>query len=247
MKTPASLSTQLLTFTLITGVCLSPLRIPASASGPEPGRTGAPGETTCVACHTPVVARAGSISLSGVPPAYNPNVTYPLTVTVNDSGTKFGFQLAALTASGASAGTFVNTTTNTQFTSTNVLGNVRNYIEHNFWFASTASPTWTFNWIAPGSYVGPINFYLAGIRADGNALTNNDTVYTNYVRSLDHLRVALARAGTNITLSWTGGRLQYVDKLIPGGTVWTNVPGNPTSPYTTNTLQARRFYRTAFP
>ena len=247
MKTPHPQPPQLLTLVLIAGVCFSPSRAPGSASGPDPARTGAPGETTCIACHTPPVVRAGSISLNGVPPAYNPGVIYPLTVTVNDAGTRFGFQLAALTSSGAQAGTWVNTTTNTQLTSTTVLGNVRQYIEHNFWFASTATNSWKFNWTAPGSYVGPVNFYLAGIRADNNSATNNDTVYSSTKTSLDHLRIAIARSGTNVVLSWTGGTLQYVDKLVAGGTVWTNVPGNPTNSYTTNTLQARRFYRTAFP
>ena len=246
MKTTSPQLIQTLALVLLVGVCLSAQRASASASGPDPGRTGAPGETTCSACHTPQVVRAGSISLNGVPPAYNPGVTYPLTVTVNDTGNKFGFQLAALTSSGAQAGTWVNVNTNTQLTSSNVFGNVRNYIEHNFWFASTASPTWKFSWTAPGSYVGPVNFYLAGIRADNNSATNNDTVYTTTRTSLDHLRVALARSGANITLTWTGGTLQYVDRLVPNGTVWTNVPGNPTSPYTTNALQARRFYRTAY-
>ena len=143
----------------------------------------------------------------------------------------------------------MNTTTNTQQTSTTILGNVRQYIEHNFWLAATTTNSWRFNWTAPGAYLGPVNFYLAGIRADFNSATNNDTVYTNLKTSLDHLRVAIARSGTNVVLSWTGGTLQYVDTLVGNGsaTIWTNVPGNPTSPYTTNKLQARRFYRTAFP
>ena len=61
--------------------------------------------------------------------------------------------------------------------------------------------------------------------------------------------IAVARSGTNVMLSWTGGTLQYVDTLAGNGsgTIWTDVPGNPTSPYTTYKLQARQFYRTAFP
>ena len=239
--------TQLLTLVLIAGVCLSTPHAPASASGPEGSHTGAPGETTCTACHTPVVARAGSISLSGVPLAYNPGVTYPLTVTVNDTGNKFGFQLAALTSAGAQAGAFVDTTTNTQQVPGTVLGNPRQYIEHNFWFAATATKSWKFNWTAPGSSAGPVSFYLAGLRADNTAATNNDTTYSTTQTSLDHLQVAIARSGPNVVLTWTGGKLQYVDKLANGGTVWTNVPGSPTSPYTTNALQARRFYRAAYP
>ena len=247
MKITTPEPSQLLALVLIAGACLSPSHAPASASGPEPAHTGAPGETTCTACHTPPVVRAGSISVSGLPPAYNPGVTYPLTVTVNDTGNKFGFQLAALTSSGAQAGAFVDTTTNTQQLSTTVLGNLRQYIEHNFWFAATATNSWKFNWTAPPAAVGPVNFYLAGIRADNTGDTNFDATYTSLKTSLDHLSVAMLHSGTNVVLTWTGGKLQYVDKLVGSGTVWTNVSGDPTSPYTTNTLQARRFYRAAFP
>src|SRR5262249_5117285 len=125
MKPPASLPSQLLTFALIANLCLSPTLAPASAFGPDPGHTGAPGEPTGTACHTPTVARGGAILVSGVPPAYNPGVTYPLTVTMSGPVSKFGFQLTAVTGAGAQAGTFVNTTTNTQILSTNMLGNSR--------------------------------------------------------------------------------------------------------------------------
>jgi len=196
-------------------------------------------------CHTPPVTRAGSLSFSGVPTVYSPSTTYPLTVTINDTGSRFGFELTAINSLGAQAGTLLNTTTNTQLKTNIVSGNTRQYIEQNFWLASSAAATWTFNWKAPAASVGPINFYGAAVRGDNMFTTNNDTVYTNMRTSLDRLRVAIARSGTNFVLSWTGGNLQYVDKLP--ATIWTNVPGNPSSPYTAPASQARRFYRTALP
>jgi hypothetical protein len=193
--------------------------------------------------------RAGSVTLSGVPDAYYPGTTYGITVNLNDTGSRFGFQLTAITSSGAQAGALLNTTTNTQLRTNTVLGNSRQYIEQNFWNASSSTNKWTFNWTAPGSLVSPVRFYVSAVRGDNLFTTNNDTVYTNLKTSLDRLRVAIARSGTNVTLSWTGGTLQYVDAFVGNGsgTIWTNVTGNPTSPYTTNTFRARRFYRTAYP
>lgn len=247
MKKSYSQSQQLLALILIASASFCAPRTPAYSGGPDAGYTGAPGELTCVNCHTPPVVRVGSISLSGVPPAYKPGVTYGLTVTMNDSGSRLGFELTAINNSGTQAGNFVNTSANTQsptFT-TNAVANTRQYVSHTF--ASSTSTSWQFNWTAPNPAIGPVRFYLAGLRGDGLLTTTGDTVYTNLVTSLDHLNVAMSRSGTNVVLTWTGGKLQYVDKLVNGATVWTNVPGNPTSPYTTNALLARRFYRTTWP
>jgi hypothetical protein len=247
MKTTSLQLIQKLALVLSAGVCLGPSRALAYSGGPDAGYTGAPGELNCVNCHTPPVARAGSVSLTGVPPVYKPGVTYGLTVTLNDTGNRRGFELTALNSSGAQAGNFASTSVNTQLPTftTNAIANTRQYVSHTF--ASSTSNSWRFNWTAPNSAIGPVRFYLAGLRGDGLLTTTGDTTYTNLVTSLDNLRVAIARSGTNITLTWTGGTLQYVDRLVPNNTIWTNVPGNPTSPYTTNALQARRFYRTAFP
>ena len=44
----------------------------ASSSGPPDGRTNAPGETNCTACHTsfPLNSGAGSLAVSGVPESW---------------------------------------------------------------------------------------------------------------------------------------------------------------------------------
>jgi hypothetical protein len=147
----------------------------ASSSGPEPGHTGAPGELTCTACHTPPGTQAGSVSLTGVPVFYTPGTSYGLTVAVNASGSRFGFELTAIDDMGRNAGTLA-TTANTQSKSTNILGNSRTYIEQNF--ASSSGSSWTFNWMAPASPVGPVTFYVSGLRGNNDFnQTIGDTTY----------------------------------------------------------------------
>lgn len=246
MKPKPAQSSQLLPLLLTAACCFLAPRAMAYSGGPDAAYTGAPGEANCITCHTPPAALAGSVSLSGVPPAYKPGFTYPLTVTVNGGGSRFGFELTAINNSGNQAGTFGNPTLNTQFATftTNAVGNTRQYVSHSFLGSSTNS--WRLNWTAPNPAVSPVRFSVVGLRTDNLLTTTGDATYTNLVTSLDALRVAILRAGTNIVLTWTGGTLQSVDRLVAGGTVWTNVPGNPTSPYTTNPLQARRFYRTFY-
>src|SRR5215813_11187085 len=62
----------------------------ANQSGPEPARTGAPGEQTCAStagCHTSFALNSGpgTLSLTGLPANYSANQEINLTVTLNQS------------------------------------------------------------------------------------------------------------------------------------------------------------------
>jgi hypothetical protein len=56
-------------------------------------------------------------------------------------------------------------------------------------------------------------------------------------------RLNISRNGGQVTISWTGGGvLQEATQLINGGTVWTDVAGNPSSPYTFTPTGQIKFY-----
>jgi mono/diheme cytochrome c family protein len=81
----------------------------ASASGPTPSHTNAPGETNCTACHGDFGPNTGTgnILISGIPANYRPGQTIPITVTVNQSDAViYGFQLTAIDRNGGRVGSY---------------------------------------------------------------------------------------------------------------------------------------------
>lgn len=162
-------------------------KVSASASGPSPSFTNAPGEGNCTACHTSFAPNSGigSIVITGLPAKYTPNQTIPITVTVTDSRqVVYGFELTAIDSQGRNAGTLLNTTGQSAQMQTVlglVGGNMRNYIEHNsngilppqFDFKS-----WTFNWKAPATRAGRLTLYAAGNAANSDGTPIGDYIYT---------------------------------------------------------------------
>ena len=94
------------------------------SSGPPGGHTGAPGEATCTACHDSSGGPGQFMIIA--PQTYIPGQTYQIEVrhaTTDATRLRWGFELTALTGS-ANAGTFTNTSTNTQI----INKSDRNYI-----------------------------------------------------------------------------------------------------------------------
>lgn len=172
----------------------------ANSGGPNPGYTGAPNELTCstVGCHTPTVSRAGSVSLSGLPATYAPGTTYGLTLTVNDTGSRFGFQLTAIQSSGSQAGSF-QTNAVTRLVTTNILGNPRQYIEQRD-FAATSAKAWAFNWTAPSPAAGTVTFYMSGLRANNDGNITSDTLFNASVARTPSLPPSITTQPTNQTV-----------------------------------------------
>jgi S-layer homology domain len=158
----------------------------AFSFGPPAGHTGAPGELTCVACHPsfPVDSGAGRVRVGGLPLHYTPGQAVALTVTTTQpDGFRYGFQLTALGAGGASAGTLVVTdAAATQLFGGSVDGQPREYLEHTL---AGVAPlefnrrVWSFTWVAPSTDVGAVTFYATGNGADGNSEPTGDYVYTS--------------------------------------------------------------------
>src|SRR6266852_408905 len=81
-----------------------PILIHAHSAGPDPGKSGAPGESTCneIGCHvgTGLNAGPGSVKIYAEGSSYIPGVTQQISVTISDpQQRRWGFQLTARHAS----------------------------------------------------------------------------------------------------------------------------------------------------
>lgn len=157
----------------------------ASASGPSPSFTNAPGESNCTACHVdfPVDSGTGSVRIAGVPRIYYPGQQIPITITTSqEDGVVYGFQLTAIDSEGRPAGTWtLNDMNQTQIVEGFVGPNLRQYVEHTFAGivpTTFGSKSWTVTWNAPSSKIGRVSFHAAGNAANGNGDTSGDFIYT---------------------------------------------------------------------
>ena len=164
----------------------------ASASGPSPSFTNAPGENNCTACHVdfPVNSGSGSVTIAGVPSSYFPGQQIPITVTTaQEDGVNYGFQLTAIDDLGRPAGTWTLTdTVQTQVVQGLVGPNLRQYVEHTFAGivpVAFGSKSWTAIWNAPKRRLGKVSFHAAGNAANGNGETSGDFIYTTAETSLN--------------------------------------------------------------
>ena len=154
----------------------------AFSSGPPDEKTGAPNETTCAQanCHAgnDLNVSGGSLMLT-IPETYIPSEVYTIVVNLSRAGqSRWGFEMTALDADGARAGTFaVDDAGNTKLSETNN----KQYIKHTS--IGTAQGTndthsWELQWTAPNADIGPITFYAAGNASNGNFNPIDDYIYT---------------------------------------------------------------------
>lgn len=154
--------------------------------GPPDEKTGAPKESTCAStgCHTGNVLNTsgGSLMLT-IPEVYEPGEVYTIVVNLSRAGqSKWGFQMTALDANGASAGTFTaDDAANTQVSE----ANSKQYIKHTAKGTEGANDahSWEFEWTAPDADIGPITFYAAGNASNGNFNPVDDYIYTTKAES----------------------------------------------------------------
>src|SRR5262250_632537 len=98
---PLKISTILLFCALFVTFGLKGPRVKAYSTGPDPARTGAPGEQTCAmaACHigTPINSGGGTLTITGVPTNYSPNQEVNITVTISQANrVRFGFEATVI-------------------------------------------------------------------------------------------------------------------------------------------------------
>lgn len=153
------------------------------------GKTGAPGEGTCVQCHqgTPLNAGGGYVFIESSNMIFGQHAlgqTYDMTVTVGKTGFGlFGFSVVALDANGNSVGSFTAGSDN-HTESFTIQGNPRQYVTHNLnGGASLEEHTFNFQWTAPSEDFGTITFYATGLAANGNGMNAGDEVYSATMQS----------------------------------------------------------------
>jgi hypothetical protein len=169
-----------------------------------PGYTGAPGESTCTACHDQN-SGVGVFTINA-PASYAPGQTYQIQVqhtTTDQTRLRWGFQLTALAGLNP-VGTF---TENSPYVFIEA-GDPRIYVNHTDegTFAGQANGAlWTFQWTAPAVSAGPVTFYAAGNQANNNNNFIGDQIYTAAVTSNP--------AGTPTPTPALTGKVRYKNTL----------------------------------
>ncbi len=150
------------------------------------GRTGSPGETTCVSCHGsfPLNSGPGNMQIiltpSLVSNQYVPGQTYTVTVKVAQPGDSlFNCDVEVIDSLGNNSGNTTNTSLYTSLytyianSRINVFGSGTqlNYFD------------FSFNWTAPTS--GEANIYATGMQSNSDGTNSGDYVYSD---SLIHLK-----------------------------------------------------------
>ena len=163
-------------FSLATNNRLLVTTVLSYPGGPPPGVTGAPGETTCIACHSGDPG-AGTFTIVA-PPNYAPGQSYQIQVrhqTADSTRRRWGFEITALSGL-SSAGIFADLSSLTQtFGDSN-----RQYVSHTQIGTFQDQPggaQWTFQWTAPPTNVGTVTFYAAGNQANNDGASTGDQIY----------------------------------------------------------------------
>jgi uncharacterized protein (TIGR03437 family) len=166
----------------------------ASASGPPPRRTGAPGDQLCTACHAGTENPAGGKVEVSFPAGqtYLPGVLQQWTVKITDAeARRFGFELTTRPFSNETNGQAGDL--NPQDANTRVRcedGSFKGtagcaaaaplqFIQQAL--AGTGGSSFTFDWMPPDRDQGNVRVWVAGNGANGDGRATGDRIYTaNY-------------------------------------------------------------------
>jgi uncharacterized protein (TIGR03437 family) len=220
-----------------------PMFLYSYATGPDPRKTGAPGDQTCAqaGCHvgTAVNGGGGSLALtSATGDTYTPGQQQTLTLRITDSTARaYGFQASARLDSNPSNGQAGTFTAGPQQIVICENGSVRGtsgcpasapvqFLEHNRPFSTN---TISISWTAPSSDLGPITIYAAANAANNNGAETGDRIYTTSLKLLP------ASAGTDRPQVTQGGvvsasAFKTASAAAPGG--WIEIFGTNLSPTT---------------
>ena len=178
-------------------------RILLHAEAPPLGHTGGFGEPTCVICHIgdDENAYGGSVSILGLPEAYEPGAKYALTVVLRaEETTVAGFQLSARFSEGETAGGSagelapVSPRVEVKAGENGVV-----YAHQNVAGSPAQRPDgsiWLVEWTAPESD-DPVVFHVAANSGNGDNSPLSDLVYRAEVR---------VQGGRRRSRTITGGR-----------------------------------------
>lgn len=146
---------------------------------PPTGKTGAPGEGTCLDCHGGTSnSNSSSVTLtfSGTNNTYEPGQTYTITVDASAGTSRYGFQAITLNGSNQMAGSF--TVTDGARTQIRTSGS-KAYVSHKQGGtgANNQATSWSFDWTAPAAGTGDVTLYTSVLAANGNGGTSGDNLH----------------------------------------------------------------------
>ena len=163
----------------------------AYSSRPDELSTGAPGETSCLRCHTgaPLNELGGELTINfdNNNSSYQLGKEYEIVVTANKADiSTFGFEIVALQKStNLSVGRFIVTDTlRTQAFSSTLDMDTREYIGHTKLGVEAnivGINTWSFKWLSPTADMGEITFYAASVMSNSSGNRFGDRVYTKHI------------------------------------------------------------------
>lgn len=175
-----------------------PVVIFGYAEGPPTGKTGAPGEGNCTACHVGTAVNGGGgkveISFADGAASYTPGGTKHIQVEITDPvAVVYGFEMSARLATDATkqAGTFKPSDAKTKVLCSDdadrpdagcAATSPLEYIEHAGPFSNLSTTgKYEFDWVAPAAGSGSVTFYFAANAANGNHAPTGDHIYTSSV------------------------------------------------------------------
>lgn len=174
----------------------------ADQGGRTDARTGAPGESTCISCHSSFPLNSGPSQFRiQSPPFWRPGQSLPITVQwVGSPYTRHGFEVTAMNPSNGYVGAFAALDGNTR-----VGGTGNRYGTHTTTGSSQAQ--WTLNWTAPAAVTPHVTFYAAGIDCSVLGGTSGDYVHTTNLRFavVPLLAQGTPNLGATVTLALNSG------------------------------------------
>lgn len=177
------------------------------------GNTGAPGEATvCGNCHTGgaygTISEVFEIrnSMGNLVTEYVPGETYDVSFNISastGSPVGYGFQMTSLENTGdTDIGTWQNPSANVQIAT----AGTRTYTEHN---GTSASSSFTMEWVAPALGTGPVTFYYVGNAVNGANGRSNDnggfgssSILTEAVLPVELTDFQAHKKNRSVLLSW---------------------------------------------
>lgn len=154
-----------------------------NVNGAPIAKTGAPGESSlsCTQCHAGSINNGNNQNIleisDGVSTVteYIPGQTYIVSLSLATGNVKEGFQATVLDiATNTMAGSFPGTGL---VGSKIISSGVRDYATHILSSTNEGNASWDWDWIAPATDVGPVKFYIASNKANGNGSTNGDQIF----------------------------------------------------------------------
>ncbi len=162
------------------------LQLISNGGGAPSGRAGSPidvGTCKVSGCHNSFELNTGgadvSITTNAPAAGYMPGETFTITVKAKETGKRrFGFEAIAVAADPSST-TSAGNVTITDANRTKLNPGANQYVTQTLSGNSgTDSISWSFDWTAPATAVGPVVFYSAINVTNANGNTAGDHIYT---------------------------------------------------------------------